>query len=158
MAIHNKIPVLLFILAMIGCNGGDSVVTPTTTTTSVPPGPDAAVIILTVLDAAYAAGGQGNLVGFQFRLQETAGLGANMDFIRVEIFRPTGEFIERQEGGAGEIINQLGSNRLEANQTREETVVFGFRATVKKGRLIRFTVGMTDDKGNNQDKWRDFVF
>jgi hypothetical protein len=159
MAIQSKIPVLLLMLAVVGCNGGDSSPTsPTTTTTSAPPGPSAAIINLTVLEAGYVAGGQGNLVYFRFRLQESAGLGANINFIRVEIFRPTGEFIERQEGGAGEIINQTGTNRLEANETREETVIFGFRATVKKGRLIRFTVGMTDDRGNNQDKWRDLVF
>jgi hypothetical protein len=159
MAIHFKIPVLLLALAVFGCNSdSSSPTTPTTTTTSAPAGPSTAIINLTILDSGLLAGGQGNLVGFSFRLQESAGLGANINFIRVEIFRPTGEFVERQEIGSGEIVNQTGTNRLEANESRDMTVIMGFRAAVKKGRIIRLTVGMTDDRGNNQDKWKDYVF
>jgi hypothetical protein len=33
-----------------------------------------------------------------------------------------------------------------------------FRATVKSGRRLRLTVGMGDDRGNNQDKSETFIF
>lgn len=74
------------------------------------------------------------------------------------MFRATGEFVERQEVGAGEITRQTGTNRLLANQTRELTVAIGFRATVKSGRTITLTVGMTDDQGNNHDFTTTFIF
>jgi hypothetical protein len=158
MAFCGKVAVVLLAVVMIGCDstGPDDTTTTTTstTTTSVP----RANITLTILGAAAAGSGQGNLVGFEFRLRESAGLGANINFVRVDVFRATGQFEERQEIGAGEIVNQTGSNRLGANESRNMTVIIGFRATIKKGRQIRLTVGMTDDAGNDQDKWQDFVF
>ena len=72
--------------------------------------------------------------------------------------RRGGEFEVRQEIGANDIIQQLGDNRLEAGQTEEATVVLGFRATVKKGRPLRLTVGFTDDRGNAINVESDFVF
>jgi hypothetical protein len=159
MACYRTLLVLFLVLAVVGC-GGDSgtTPTPTTTTTSVPAGPSAANITLTIIGAGALGSGQGNLVQFQIRLQESAGLGANINFIRVDVYRATGQFEERQEIGSGQIVNQTGTNRLNANETRNMTVTIGFNATIKSGRIIRFTVGMTDDRGNNQDKVQDFVF
>lgn len=83
----------------------------------------------------------------------------NINFIRLEVFRATGEFEERQEIGAGQITSQTGSNRLAANSTRDlDPVLFTFNATIKSGRTIRVTVGLTDDLGNNLDFTADFIF
>jgi hypothetical protein len=147
-------------LAVMGCNGSSSGTTspsPTPTTT-VPAGPSAANITVTILDAAYVATGGGNAVGFELRITESAGLGANINFIRVDVFRATGLFEERQEIGSGQIIAQTGSNRLEASQTRNMTAILTFNATVKRGRILRLTLGTTDDRGNSVDHVADFVF
>ncbi len=123
-----------------------------------PPPPPSAVISVEVLDFGGLATGQGNLFFVEFKMTESAGVGANINFVRLEVFRATGELEERQEIGAGQILAESGSNRLEASQTREESVLFGFRATVKKGRTLRLTIGFTDDQGNNHDIVEEWIF
>ena len=158
------LPVMLaFLLALTAGCGGDSngsttTTTPTPTTTSTPQASQASVTVQ-VLGFGALGSDQGNLFAIRLRLTESAGVGVNINFIRLEVFRATGEFEERQEIGAGQITSQTGSNRLAANSTRDlDPVLFTFNATIKSGRTIRVTVGLTDDLGNNLDFTADFIF
>ena len=85
-------------------------------------------------------------------------MSANINFVRLEVFRATGEFEERSEIGSGAIIQGTGSNRLNANSTREDNWIFLFRAPVKSGRNITLTMGFTDDFGNDTELSTSFVF
>jgi hypothetical protein len=147
------------VLVLSGCNG-DSPTNGTTTssapaTTSIPP---MAEISVEVLDFGALVSGQGNLFFVSVRLEESGGVGANINFARLEVFRATGELEERQEVGAGQIIAGVGDNRLESNTTEEATITFLFRATVKRGRQLRLTMGFTDDFGNDHESVEDFFF
>lgn len=91
-------------------------------------------------------------------MRETAGTGANINFIRVDIFKATGEFEERAEIGADRILQSSGSNRLAGNSSRQDVWALFFRATVKKGRTLDVTLGFTDDVGNDIERKLEFVF
>jgi hypothetical protein len=89
---------------------------------------------------------------FTLHMRNRSGLGANINFIRVEFVRSSDGRIEGfPEIGADEVIRQTGSNRLEPNQTREETFVTGSRPSPKFSWKIHFTVSFTDDVGNKFD-------
>lgn len=111
-----------------------------------------------VIDAFALVSGQGNLLLMELRMEEKGGLGVKLNFIRVEVFRATGEFEERREIGSDDIVEQSGTNRLEANASRQDQWGLLFNATVKKGRTLAVTVGYTDDRGNDASKVLRFVF
>jgi len=154
---------LLVLVAIVGC-GGDSSTSPTPTPTTVstpppPPPPSPASITLEASDAVAFVGNMGNVFVFDLRITETGGGGAHINFIRLEVFRPSGEFKERQEIGAQVIISVTGSNRIEANSTRLlEQVAFIFRTAFKGGPLMVVTVGLTDDTGRDFEEVISFVF
>jgi len=91
-------------------------------------------------------------------MTESGGVGCHINFARLEVFRATGELEERQEIGAGNIKASVGDNRLEANTSEEASLMFLFRATVKKGRKLRLTMGFTGDNGRNMEETQAFVF
>ncbi|HJZ76551.1 MAG TPA: hypothetical protein VKE51_32675 [Vicinamibacterales bacterium] len=91
--------------------------------------------------------------GFAFRITvpatitESAGLGANIDFVRLQqMFR--GVAVERSEISAVDLIAATGSNRLDANSTRNINLIYD----VNDGRATSgiLTFGFTDDRGNPQ--------
>lgn len=145
----------------LGCNGdsgsGNTGPTPTTTTTTA--GPTAAVVVMDILNyGALTSDGSGSIFQVEIRLMETAGLGANINYIRLDYLRATGELEERSEIGADDIANVLGTNRLDASSTWQQTVGFFFRGSIKRGRELIVTVNLTDDRGNNIDRTARFVF
>ena len=153
--------VLLFAISFIGCSDepppcptcpDERVVPPP------PPVPTPASISVEVVGAGALASGNGNLLFLELLLKEAAGTGANINFIRVDIFRATGEFEERAEIGADEIEQATGSNRLEGSSSRQDVWALFFRATVKRGRTLEVTLGFTDDVGNDVEKRLRFVF
>lgn len=156
-----RLLVVIGLAFMCAC-GNDSGTSPSPVTPSPPsppPGPSRAQITLEVINfGVLATESAGSLFFVEIKLQETAGLGANINFLRLEVFRATGEREEAQEIGANDIVGALGSNRLGAGTTWQESVVFYFRATIKAGRQLRLTVGLTDDRGNNFELFEDFVF
>jgi hypothetical protein len=92
-------------------------------------------------------------VGFAYRItvpatiSEGAGLGANMNFVRLQqMFR--GAEIERSEISAADLVVATGSNRLNANGTRTIDLIYD----VNDGRATSgiLTFGFTDDRGNPQ--------
>jgi len=153
--------VILLILSLLatGCgDGGGPTTTPTNTTTTTA-GPTAAVILLDVLDfGLFSASGGGAVFAVELRMRETAGLGANINYIRLDYLKATGELEERAEIGANDIISELGTNRIGPNATWQEVVGFLFRASIKKGRMLIVIVNLTDDRGNTVDLTESFVF
>lgn len=133
---------LLFVSAvgLIGC-GGDS-----PTSSSQGSGPSRAQITVTAANPVLSYGSVRNFrVSFSLTTKETAGLGANMNYIRIEP-RVFGSVVERQEIGSSDIVQQTGSNRVEANGTRNDTVFMEFNNPNANDILL--TVGFTDDRGN----------
>ena len=123
-----------------------------------PPAPSRAVIDLDLLEFGVFLNDEGTFFQVEFRLTESAGVGANINFARLEVFRATGEFVERKEIGAEQIVRGVDDNRLEGNTSETAVARFLFRATVKKGRTLRYTMGFTDDGGNDHELVEDFVF
>jgi hypothetical protein len=151
--------VVLFLLATSCDDGGPTTNGPTTTTTTTTAGPSAAVILLDVIDfGLFGVQGGGALFGVELRMRETAGLGANINYIRLDYLRATGELEERAEIGADDIGSELGTNRIGPNATWQEVVVFFFRASIKRGRQLIVIVNLTDDRGNTVDLTESFIF
>ena len=151
--------ILLAFTTACGDSNSGTTTTPTQTPTPAPTQPSQASITVEVLGFGAAGSGQGNLFAIGLRITESAGLGASINFVRLEVFRATGEFEERQEIGSGQITTQTGSNKLGPNSTRElNPVLFPFNATIKSGRVIRVTIGFTDDAGNDFEFVDDFTF
>ena len=123
-----------------------------------PPAPSKADIDLEVLNFGTFENDGGDFFQIEFRLTERAGVGANINFARLEVFRATGEFVERNEIGAGQIIRGVDDNRLEGNTSETAVAWFLFRAAVKKGRTLRYTMGFTDDGGHDHELVEEFVF
>lgn len=147
------------LIAALGCNGGNNGPDTVTTTTSSIAGPSSAKISAEVVDfGLLSSSGSGALFGLQIRLTESAGVGAHINFFRLDVYRATGEVEESSEVGASDIVAGIGNNRLEPNSTWENVVIFFFRATIKKGRQLVVTVNLTDDKGNRHELTATFVF
>ena len=137
---------LLLVLSLAGC-GSDSPTPPTPPTTQ--PGPSAASITVTQTS-------QGQLcfspaAGFSYRLRlpmtirESAGLGANINFARLTLFR-AGIEVERREIGSAAIIAGVGTNRLNPSQTQNVIITFDFNNdTFDSSRL---EMNFSDDRGN----------
>ena len=150
---------VLFAISFIGCSDDSGPVGSTSPIPPPPPPPPTpASISVEVVGAGALASGNGNLLFLELLLKESAGTGANINFIRVDIFRATGEFEERAEIGAGDIEQATGSNRLEGDSSRQDVWALFFRATVKKGRTLEVTIGLADDVGNDIEKKLRFVF
>jgi hypothetical protein len=155
--VKNAIPLLLlFSLFAAGCDDdGGTTPTPTTTTTA---GPTAGEFELEVIDfGLLVSQSSGNLFFVELRIEETAGVGGQINFIRLDYYTATGDREERAEIGASDINAELGSNDIEANSTWQEVPVFFFRASIKKGRQLVVTVSITDDRGNRVELVESFI-
>ncbi len=152
--------VVALVFLVSGCGGGDnspSSPTPAAPSATSPTAPSRASVTAAASNGVVLASGSGNLVQLLVALRESGGVGANINFFRLDIYRATGEFEERSEIGSGQIIAGIGDNRLEANSTESVTLTFFFRATVKKGRQMLLTVNLTDDRGNNLEATFPYV-
>jgi hypothetical protein len=157
-AVKNFVILLVLSLLATGCGDGPTNGTSTSSTTTTA-GPTAAVILLDVVDfGLFSVQGGGAVFGVELRMRETAGLGANINYIRLDYLKATGELEERAEIGANDIISELGTNRIGPNATWQEVVGFLFRASIKKGRRLIVIVNLTDDRGNTVDLIESFVF
>lgn len=133
---------------IVAC-GGDSPVTPTPTATATTPPPATSTPTPTTPPPAPPADAVITLTGsyscldpwcdyahFDLTLKNTGGVGANLNFIRVE--NKNGQPI--LELGADHFINAFGNNRLEAGETLD------FVLTAQLGYVV--IVGYRDDNGN----------
>ena len=159
---HNKWLLAFVLLAgglLLGGCGSDEPSTPVVGPTMVaPPPPAMANIDLVVLSVRAFSNNEGNFFQIEFQLTESAGVGSHINFARLEVFRATGELEERKEIGAGKIIRGVDDNRLEGNSTETAVATFLFRATIKKGRKLRYTMGFTDDGGHDHELVEEFIF
>ena len=131
-------------LATLGC--GDSNGTSTTPTPQAPAVTQARISVVAA-NPVLTFGTTANFrVTFDLTMTESAGLGANIIFIRIEP-RLAGVIVERQEIGSAAIISQTGSNRLNASSSRSANVTIEFNNGNANDILL--TVGFTDDRGNN---------
>ncbi|HSF17498.1 MAG TPA: hypothetical protein VLK65_18285 [Vicinamibacteria bacterium] len=155
----HRVTLVFALLALFsGCGDGTSTTPTPPPPPPPPPTPSMANIEVEINNPQAFASGMGNLFTFDLTMRETAGLGANINFARLAVFRATGELEEIQEIGADQIIQGAGDNRLEGSTTETVGVTFFFRATIKVGRQMELTVGFTDDKGNDIDVVQRFVF
>jgi hypothetical protein len=131
-------------MAATACSSNSSPTAPA------PTGPSQARITVTASAPQLAFSPR---VGFAYRvtvpatITEAAGLGANINFVRLrQLFR--GAEIERSEVSSADLIVATGSNRLNASATRNINLIFD----VNDGRATSgvLTFGFTDDRGNAQ--------
>lgn len=130
--------------------GGDDGGTPTQPTQTPqptpPPGPSQANITIDVTNATRSTsiipGFAYDLV-FTLTVTESAGLGANFNFIRAEFYDGTGRFVERQEISAA----QLG--QVPPSQSLSAQVRIGFNAAPTRGNFVILTCSFTDFRNNN---------
>lgn len=119
--------------------------------------PTEAVISLELTEATAFPAQPGTSVGFGIAIIESGGVGGHIDFVRAEAFRSSGELEERREKGAGAIIKDTGSNRLEAFSFRDLIVLFAFKSELRSGRKLLVTVGFSDDLGNRMEWSKETV-
>jgi hypothetical protein len=135
---------MVFGLAACGGGGGSSPTTPTA-----PPAASRASITVTANAPTVSFSSR---PGFTYRVAvtstatESAGVGANINFVRMRFIR-SGVEIERQEVSSADIILQSGSNRLNASSSRTLNLLFDTNAeTATSAQLV---YNFTDDRGNN---------
>ena len=143
---------LIPILALLACGDKSSPTTSTPvapTPAPAPASPSRASISGSVLRRVIITSGQGNVLAYEFKLVESGGLGAHIDFVRYELYNREGRFLERNEFGAGAIRRELDTNRIEANETRQFIIAMLMRQTIKLHQVVNITIGITDVKGND---------
>lgn len=140
---------ILLAIVLPACGGGSSTPNPVPT----PAGPTQANINVTCQGTSAA----GNLVtssprsGFSFRIiwpcviTESAGLGANINFVRMTLTRPT-VILEVVEISGNDIVASTGSNRINASSTRNANIGFDFNAGDATAGVLQFN--FTDDRGS----------
>jgi hypothetical protein len=128
-----------------GCGGGGGT-TPTTLPTPAPP--SQSKITVTAANPVVTLSPR---AGFSYRITvsttitESAGLGANINFIRLrQIYQ--GVEIERSEISSADLIVASGSNRINASATRNLSLIYD----VNDGRATSgiLTFNFTDERGN----------
>lgn len=118
--------------------GGDGAMTPS--------GPSQAQITATVTNPVLDFSSRPGFVyemRFTLTVAESAGLGANFNFIRADFFTASGTLLERQEITA----SQLG--RVPPSQSISAQILIGFNSDPLPGRYTVVTFNFTDDRGNN---------
>lgn len=129
-----------------GCGGSASGTAPT------PPGTSGAGAARLTVSSSAVSAGPGSIPGFAYetsltmRLVESASVGANINFIRLEVYSPGGSLLERLEVGSN---NFSGGSRVSAGQTRDLVVRIGFNSEPQSGRYLLIGVRVTDDRGND---------
>jgi hypothetical protein len=89
--------------------------------------------------------GYTHYVRFTASLSEAAGLGAHLNFVRGDFYKDE-VLVDRYEFTGAQLIEETGSNRLEAGSTRSFLVVLRWNAPCD---LIRTTFYFTDDEGHD---------
>jgi hypothetical protein len=139
------ISVLAAVAVAAACGGGASPSSPSPDIDAAMP-PKAEIDVAMGLDAVFGPSADPSYVSyirFTAAMAERAGLGANLDFVRGEFFKDD-VLMERYEVTATQIIEETGSNRLEAGGERSLVVMLRYSAPAD---LIRTTFHFTDDQG-----------
>ena len=131
-----------------GCGSGGSVTTPTP-----PPAAVIAIRIVGVSTSPSPAASSRFRTTASIELRETAGFGANINFVQLRFFQEAGdaEALEVSSLGADAIIAQTGSNRIEGRSSRELTLSFDHDSdpAASAGELV---FDFTDDAANDSQR------
>lgn len=141
-----QLGLLLGLASQMACGGGGG---SSPTTPTVPPAPTKATITVTAATPTVALSSRRGftyVVAVASTIAESAGVGANINFVRMQFIR-AGLEIERQEISSADLIVQTGSNRLAASSTRTLNLSFDTNAETATSALLTFN--FTDDRGNN---------
>lgn len=133
-------------LLLLRCGGGGSVTTP------VPPPVAVLAVELTGVETTPSpVAGLSFRTTVTIRIRETAGFGANINFVLLRFFDDDADVVEVASLGADPILAQTGSNRVEGRSTRELTLSFDHDTDtrVATGEIV---VDFTDDAGNDSQK------
>ena len=84
-------------------------------------------------------------VQFTASMNEGAGLGAHLNYVRGDFYQD-GALVDRSHFTAAQLIEETGSNRLEAASARSFLVLLRWNASCD---LIRVTFQFTDDEGHD---------
>ena len=131
-------------LGLAGCGGNDPIPGPDPLTTPTPP--TKANIVVTVTNtrwAVSAADGFNYAFGFDIAIQETAGVGATLNYVRADFYsggNGSGQRLERHQ------VPGRSLNRLTAKGTLHDSFVARFNAGAASSVVI--SVSFTDDSGN----------
>jgi hypothetical protein len=141
--------VLCLALVLPSCGGGGGGNGPNPVPTPAP----VSAAVLRVEQTATATLCVSPLSGFNFRIfipfriTESAGLGANVNFVRFSLLRGGAE-VERHEIGANDIIRVAGTNHISANGSISGRLIFDFNQSNFDTDRTEFN--FTDDRSNNQ--------
>jgi hypothetical protein len=138
---------LTFALTLAGC-GDSNPLNPTPQPTPTP-APSKAVVTLTLgaiaLDTVGVPGFIHALVS-NVRVNETGGVAATIDFIRLDVYLPNDTLLERTQIAGGQLP---GGAALAANGVRDfPGLALGFNSDILTGRYLVVNVGTTDARGN----------
>ena len=141
---------LLLALALSGC-GDTNPLNPNPQPTPTP-APSKANVTMTL--AAIAIDDSGKLPGFTYalvsnmRLNESGGVAATIDFIRLDLYLPNNTLLERTQIPSAQVP---GGNALAANGVRDfPNLGLGFNSDILTGRYVIVSVATTDARGNAQ--------
>jgi hypothetical protein len=140
---------LVLALTFAGC-GASNPLNPNPTPTPTPAA-SKAVVALTLASVHIDVG---TLPGFAFtlvsnlHLAESAGVAANIDYIRLDVYLADDTPLERTQISAAQIP---GGNALAASGVRDFAALgLGFNSDIVTGRYVIVSVGTTDTHGNAQ--------
>jgi hypothetical protein len=133
-------------VAFWGCGDKSSPTPPTPITPTVSTPSQAKITVTAEAPTVSTSPVKRYRLTFKATMVESAGLGANINYVRCRMTR-SGVEVERAEIGAGDFITQTGNNRLNANQTRQVTLYFDVNEGSSTGAILEFN--FTDDKSNN---------
>ena len=138
---------LALALGLPACGGSNNMTGPTPVPQ--PAGASQAKVAVTVSNATYDFSDDPSFnyqLTFGLQITESAGLAANVNFIRLEVYGAGDALLERREIGA----TNFGSNRLPANGNVTYNVKMHFNSDPLVGRYVLIGVSTTDDKSNTQ--------
>ena len=131
-----------------GCGSGSSPSAPSPSiaeaTDTVPKADISVAVGQDAVTGPSSESGYTQYVRFTSSISEAAGLGAHLNFIRGDFYL-NNELVDRYEFSSAQLIEETGTNRLEASSSRSFVVLLRWNAQCD---LIRTTFQFTDDQGN----------
>lgn len=130
---------LIVVASLLACDD-DGVTTPT--------GPDRASFTISVTDQDWWPNDNPNKeywLTAVVTIRETAGVGGNIDFLRLE-GKGSGNAYEKAEIGSDLIVEELGTNRIDASSTWSYNV--GWEWNMQNALGYKVTVQVTDYRGH----------
>jgi hypothetical protein len=146
-----KLSVFALMLALPACGGGSTgpTMTPTATPDTRPARATVSVAQTTVGQICISPLADKTIrVRIPMRISETAGLGVNVNFIRLQLSKGATD-VERAEMTATDVSRILGSNHINASSVANITMSHDFNASGDEWDTLRYTFGLTDDRGND---------